>query len=149
MTRKAAAKRSEANAAVRRRSAGLDQRFKMSASVAGFPSINAATACLGFLYRSRRRCEHSVLHCLHPGCYKPYRCFRSHCFASMSRELYLSTSLRFLHCRLSRFNLERELALAACKTLEVQARAAQKPRLRSVKYNTSCNCIDKTSRRER
>ena len=39
MTRKAAAKRSEANAAVRRRSAGLDQRFKMSASVAGFPSI--------------------------------------------------------------------------------------------------------------
>ena len=44
MIRKATAKRSEANAAVRRRAAGLDQRFKMSASVAGFPSINAATA---------------------------------------------------------------------------------------------------------
>ncbi len=50
MIRKATAKRSEANAAVRRRAAGLDQRFKMSASVAGFPSINAATACLGFLF---------------------------------------------------------------------------------------------------
>ena len=48
MIRKATAKRSEANAAVRRRAAGLDQRFKMSASVAGFPSINAATASLSF-----------------------------------------------------------------------------------------------------
>ena len=48
MIRKATAKRSEANAAVRRRATGLDQRFKMSASVAGFPSINAATACLSF-----------------------------------------------------------------------------------------------------
>ncbi len=48
MIRKATAKRSEANAAVRRRAAGLDQRFKMSASVAGFPSIYAATACLSF-----------------------------------------------------------------------------------------------------
>ena len=68
MTRKAAAKRSEANAAVRRRSAGLDQRFKMSASVAGFPSINAATACLSFFCSlSSARCgEHlySVLQLL-------------------------------------------------------------------------------------
>ena len=48
MIRKATAKRSEADAAVRRRSTGLDQRFKMSASVAGFPSIYIATACLSF-----------------------------------------------------------------------------------------------------
>ena len=66
MTRKAAAKRSEANAAVRRRAAGLDQRFKMSASVAGFPSINAATACLSFFVRSRRRAlQHPVLELLY------------------------------------------------------------------------------------
>ena len=39
MTRKAAAKSSEADAAVRRRSAGLDQRLRMSCSVAGFPNI--------------------------------------------------------------------------------------------------------------
>ena len=66
MIRKATAKRSEANAAVCRRSAGLDQRFKMSASVAGFPSINAATACLSFFVRSRRRAlrAHSVLQLL-------------------------------------------------------------------------------------
>ena len=54
MTRKAAAKRSEADAAVLSRAAGLDQRFKMSASVAGFPSIYAATACLSFPSLRRR-----------------------------------------------------------------------------------------------
>ena len=53
MTRKAAAKRSEANAAVLSRSAGLDQRFKMSASVAGLPSIYAATASLSFFLFAR------------------------------------------------------------------------------------------------
>ena len=68
MTRKAAAKRSEANAAVRRRAAGLDQRFKMSASVAGFPSINAATACLSFFVRSRRHLV--LLRCC--SCCKPF-----------------------------------------------------------------------------
>ena len=50
MTRKATAKRVEANAAVLSRAAGLDQRFKMSASVAGLPSIYNATACLSFLF---------------------------------------------------------------------------------------------------
>ena len=72
MIRKATAKRSEANAAVRRRSTGLDQRFKMSASVAGFPSINAATACLSLFVRSRRRCAHSVLRLLQTPCSTPY-----------------------------------------------------------------------------
>ena len=72
MIRKATAKRSEANAAVRRRAAGLDQRFKMSASVAGFPSIYAATACLSFFVRSRRRALRSVLQLLQTPCSTPY-----------------------------------------------------------------------------
>jgi len=55
MTRKAAAKSSEADAAVLSRAAGLDQRLRMSASVAGLPSIYAATARLSFFVRSRRR----------------------------------------------------------------------------------------------
>ena len=66
MTRKATAKSAEANAAVLSRAAGLDQRFKMSASVAGFPSIYAATACLSFFVRSRRRAlQHPVLELLY------------------------------------------------------------------------------------
>ena len=50
MIKKATAKSAEANAAVRRRAAGLDQRLRMSASVAGLPSIYAATACLPELF---------------------------------------------------------------------------------------------------
>ena len=72
MTRKATAKSSDANAAVRRRSAGLDQRFKMSASVAGFPSINAATACLSFFIALSAACEHSLLHLLPTPLSTPY-----------------------------------------------------------------------------
>ena len=87
MTRKAAAKRSEADAAVRRRAAGSDQRFKMSCSVAGLPSIYAATACLSFCslasaLRSTQR--YSVLQLLQifiAACTEL-------CFASMSTELY-------------------------------------------------------------
>ena len=71
MTRKAAAKRSEADAAVRRRSAGLDQRLRMSCSVAGFPSIYAATACLSFCSLASRALR-SVLQLLQTPCSTPY-----------------------------------------------------------------------------
>ena len=50
MIKKATAKSAEADAAVLSRAAGSDQRFKMSASVAGLPSIYNATACLSFLF---------------------------------------------------------------------------------------------------
>ena len=61
MTRKATAKSAEANAAVLSRAAGLDQRFKMSASVAGFPSIYIATACLSFFDAPSAPPNHSEL----------------------------------------------------------------------------------------
>ena len=70
MTRKAAAKSSEADAAVLSRAAGLDQRFKMSASVAGFPSINAATSCLSSCIARVGRCGHSGIQCCN--CYKSH-----------------------------------------------------------------------------
>ena len=74
MTRKAAAKRSEANAAVRRRAAGLDQRFKMSASVAGFPSIYIAGVpeLIGSLASARCGRALSVLQLLQTPFSTPY-----------------------------------------------------------------------------
>ena len=84
MTRKAAAKRSEANAAVLRRAAGLDQRFKMSASVAGFPSIYIAGVPELFLSLASAAGEHKVLQLLQifiAACSEL-------CFASMSTEQY-------------------------------------------------------------
>ena len=65
MIKKATAKSAEANAAVRRRAAGLDQRLRMSASVAGLPSIYIATACLSFFVapsaRARSTCTQTAL----------------------------------------------------------------------------------------
>jgi len=88
MTRKAAAKSSEADAAVLSRAAGLDQRLRMSASVAGLPSINAATARLSFWFArvGWQRCElrYSVLQLLQI----LIDASTELCFASMSKELY-------------------------------------------------------------
>ena len=91
MIRKATAKRSEANAAVRRRAAGLDQRFKMSASVAGFPSINAATACLPEFFvapsaRASTQPVYSVLQLLQI----TRRCSSSTASGDYAGELYAS-----------------------------------------------------------
>ena len=118
MTRKATAKSAEANAAVLSRAAGLDQRFKMSASVAGFPSIYAATACLSFLSaRVGAAGEHSQ-RCSLQLLQNPDRCSSSHCFASMSRELYFARvaspfTLPFESLQAS----ELFAKLASCKTL--------------------------------
>ena len=61
MIKKATAKSAEADAAVLSRAAGSDQRFKMSASVAGFPSIYIATACLSFFVAPSARRNPSEL----------------------------------------------------------------------------------------
>ena len=60
MIKKATAKSAEANAAVLSRAAGSDQRLRMSASVAGLPSIYAATACLSFFFARSARARAST-----------------------------------------------------------------------------------------
>ena len=66
MTRKATAKRSEANAAVRRRAAGLDQRFKMSCLGCRLSYHLCGGGVPELFARSRRASEHrySVLQLL-------------------------------------------------------------------------------------
>ena len=118
MTRKATAKSAEADAAVLSRSAGLDQRLRMSASVAGFPSIYAATACLSFFVGSRRRAL--------PRDTQRCNCYKSHVPKAFSGNLRWkiyavqnscsSQSLAWAaYTELKRFTQKSQLA--ACNTL--------------------------------
>ena len=115
MTRKATAKSAEADAAVLSRSAGLDQRLRMSASVAGFPSIYIVTACLSFWIRSRRRCEHSGTQCCH--------CRKSHVPKAFSGNLRWKIYAVQNSCSSQSLawaaytELKRFTQLAACNTL--------------------------------
>ena len=89
MTRKATAKSAEANAAVLSRAAGLDQRFKMSASVASLPSNYAATACLSFFVaRVGARWGSGDTQCCNR--YEPLSMPPPNGFASVSKELYFA-----------------------------------------------------------
>ncbi len=118
MIRKATAKRSEANAAVLSRSAGLDQRFKMSASVAGFPSINAATASLSFfcsLASARTAGEHSVLQLLRIN--RPQRPSQRFELEDLCGAELLQRRSRCLGCLQSFEPLQQLCELAACNTL--------------------------------
>ena len=130
MIRKATAKSAEANAAVRRRSTGLDQRFKMSASVAGLPSIYIAGVPELFCRSVGARGEHSeVLKVLQLLQIFIAAC-TGLCFASMSTELYFSQLASPFTLPFEPLQPQELFAkLAACDTLacsSTRARAATK-----------------------